>query len=183
MNGGARRAVTLEANDTFATLAAKVNRALGFYGTAAVKRDVAATRDDKEILGNSSRLVLTSRNEDTRITLSAGGGERNLLEALGLAEGEVRTLPTGVTETELVKQGEARTYGLSLASDLTLASKPEIKRASDQLQAALGVIRQAYRDLKTASEPKSPASASGPVPQYLSNQLANYQAALSRLSA
>lgn len=184
VNGGARKAVTLEADDTFATLAAKVNRAIGFYGSATVKRDVAGTdKDDKEILGNSSRLVIASRNEDTRLTLSAGPASRNLLEALGLAEGEVRTLPSGVTETELVEQGEPRTYGLALSSDLNLSSKAEIKRAHDQLQAALGVIRSAYRDLKTAAQPKTAATARGPVPEYLSNQLANYQAALSRLTA
>lgn len=179
VNGGVRKAVTLEAGDTFSTLTTKINRALGFYGTATVKRDVVGSKDDKDILGNSSRLQIVSRNDDTRITLSAGAANRNLLEALGLSEGEVRTLPPGVTETELVAQGETRTYGLGLSSDLSLASKAEIKRASDQLQAALGVIRGAYRDMKTAAEPK--AASTGQAPAYLTAQIANYQAALSRL--
>lgn len=179
VNGGARRAVTLEASDTFATLTTKINRALGFYGAAAVKRDVVGTRDDKDVLGNSSKMQITSRNADTRITLSAGAADRDLLEALGLSEGEVRTLPIGVTESELLAQGEAKTYGLALSSDLTVGSKADSKRASDQLQAALSVIRDAYRDLKKAAEPK--VADTGAAPAYLTAQIANYQAALTRL--
>jgi hypothetical protein len=54
------------------------------------------------------------------------------------------------------------------------------------LNDALGVIRNAYKDLETAAKPKPPATPgaghSGPVPAYLTTQIANYQAALNRLT-
>ncbi len=180
VNGGRPKTVTIEAGDTFRSLALKITRALGFNGSAAVKRDVLSGAGEDEVLGSTSRLQITSRTQDVRITIASGKGGRDALEALGLAEGEVRTLPIGVTETELREAGEVRTYGLGLSSDLTLTSKAEIKRSTDQLQAALGVIRGAYRDLKTAAQPPTPASL-GQAPAYLTRQLANYQDALRRL--
>jgi hypothetical protein len=45
------------------------------------------------------------------------------------------------------------------------------------------VIRTAYKDLDAKLNPKPAAAAvSGPVPAYLSKQLANYQAGLERLT-
>jgi hypothetical protein len=50
----------------------------------------------------------------------------------------------------------------------------------------MGVIRKAYKDLVAAATPRSQqaaaqAAASGPVPKYMTDQIANYQAALARL--
>ena len=48
----------------------------------------------------------------------------------------------------------------------------------------MGIIRKAYIDLKAAASPPPPPTAaaiSGKVPAYLTNQIANYQAALRRL--
>jgi hypothetical protein len=46
------------------------------------------------------------------------------------------------------------------------------------------VIRTIYKDLVAAATPKSAQAlaASGTVPKYLTNQIANYQAALDRLT-
>jgi hypothetical protein len=56
----------------------------------------------------------------------------------------------------------------------------------------MGVIRKAYQDLVTAATPVNPAQAAanaaaasgktGTVPQYLTNELANLQAGLARLT-
>ena len=53
----------------------------------------------------------------------------------------------------------------------------------------MGVIRKAYQGLVTAATPATPqsvaakaAKASGPVPAYLTAQIANYQAGLARLT-
>ena len=68
------------------------------------------------------------------------------------------------------------------------ALRAEQKGLGKQVAAAQGVIRKAYKDLVAAASPKTPeqtaaaAAASGKVPQYLQNQIANYQAAVSRLT-
>ena len=51
---------------------------------------------------------------------------------------------------------------------------------------AMGIVRQIYKDLVAAAQPESAriaaaAKAVGPAPAYLTNQIANYQAALARL--
>jgi hypothetical protein len=55
-----------------------------------------------------------------------------------------------------------------------------------ELAASIGVVRTAYKDLVAGAQPKgvqtANASANGPVPAYLTNQIANYQAALNRLT-
>jgi hypothetical protein len=70
-----------------------------------------------------------------------------------------------------------RTFGLNLPGNLTLNDSASIATASERVQGALKAIRDAYRALA----PKPANTASGPVPAYLTNQLANYQAALARL--
>ena len=71
-----------------------------------------------------------------------------------------------------------QTFGLNLPKTLNLANPASVKAAGEALQAALKAVRDAYRAL--APKPASSAS-SGTVPAYLTNQLANYQAALARL--
>jgi len=83
--------------------------------------------------------------------------------------------------------GLGQIYGLGLPSDLNLDDPQAILHAAAEVAAAQGVIRKAYKDLVAAASPKTPeqvaatAAATGKVPQYLINQIANYQAALQRL--
>ena len=70
---------------------------------------------------------------------------------------------------------------IDLDGGLDLSTDASAKAALANLQAALGVIRTVYRDLKEAADPKPPTP-TGPVPAYLSAQIANYQAALNRLT-
>ncbi|HEX8233304.1 MAG TPA: transcriptional regulator [Caulobacteraceae bacterium] len=166
--GGVATAVTVSAEDTLQSLASKISRAAGFRLQAKVVKD-----------GAYDRLEVSSLNERSTLEIVAGKGGRDALEALGLSEGVVRTLKAGA---ELPK-GEDKVYGLKLGRDLVVDTVESAKQASQQLQAALGVIRTAYRDLQAAAEPKSAAGqATGPAPAYLKSQIANYQAALNRLT-
>ena len=165
---GRATAVTVAADDTLKTLAAKINRAIGFNGQATVVKD-----------GAYDRIEIKPRNARTAIEVTAGDGKRNLLEALGLQEGVVRMIEKDGKGVEIVPKG-GKTYGLKLAGDLNLDSKVEIKRAMDELNTAMNSIRTAYRDLADALKPKKPEL--GPVPAYLQAQLKNYQDGLNRLT-
>ena len=81
--------------------------------------------------------------------------------------------------------GKAMLYGLGLASDLNLSNTAQINHVLAELAAAMGVVRTAYKDLVAGAQPKgvqtASAATSGEVPAYLTNQIANYQAALDRL--
>ena len=52
------------------------------------------------------------------------------------------------------------------------------------VSSALGVVRTAYRDLNTAENPPpaNAGNANGTVPTYLTNEIANLQAGLARLT-
>jgi hypothetical protein len=57
-----------------------------------------------------------------------------------------------------------------------------------QLAGAIGVVENAYQNLKNAATPAAvlalqKAQASGTTPKYLANEIANYQSALTRLTA
>jgi hypothetical protein len=77
-----------------------------------------------------------------------------------------------------------QTYGLHLAANLDLSSKADIKAALDGVGNAITTVRAIYADLKQAATPKDPTSgATGTVPAYLQAQIADYSAALARLTA
>lgn len=176
VNGGRMTAVTLEAQDTLKTLAAKVNRALGFNGKVEVVKTRVSTG---EAQGEYDNLQIKPRSPRHTIELISGETGRDLLETLGLVEGTVRTVEKDRKGKEIVPDG-GKTYGLKLARDLVLTSKAEIKRARDELNTARNTIRMAYRDLANALNPPAKPAA-GPAPAHLQAQLANYQAGLARL--
>lgn len=77
-----------------------------------------------------------------------------------------------------------QTYGLHITSNLDLSSKADIKNAVDSITNAITTVRAIYIDLKKAAQPASAtAAAQGTVPAYLKNRIADYTAALQRLSA
>lgn len=162
--GGRLRTITIEAQDTLATLARKITLGSQNRLKAEVVKD-----------GDVDRLKVTLRNDREPAEIVAGAGGRDALEALGLAQ----TLLTPVGGT---KDGRA-VFGLQLPGDLHLRDKAAIKAAGVAVQAALGALRSAYRELERLDRPPSMAAAAGgKAPAYYTQQLANYQAALSRLT-
>lgn len=170
--GGRAVAVTIEARDTLQTLARKIEQASGTKLKVTVTSDSAsgAAADGLNALaGGFQRLSITARDGKTGAVLSAGEGGRDALAGLGLSPGYVG--PSGGDDA-------VQTFGLNLPKTLGLSDPASVKAAGEALQAALKAVRDAYRAL--APKPASSA-ASGAVPAYLTNQLANYQAALARL--
>jgi hypothetical protein len=172
-DAGLPRTVTIDGNETLETLAVKVRRATGFKAKVEVVSD-----------GDFRRLKITPLNAATLEILPGKTGDEGLA-ALGLHTGVIRNtvIRDGVTESA---DGKGPVYGLKLTADMDLSTKEGRAAATAALSSALGVIRNAYRDLETAARPKSQrvdavAANAASAPAYMQAQIANYQAALNRL--
>jgi hypothetical protein len=174
MGSGAPKTITIAANDTLDTLATKVRRATGYRAKIEVVSD-----------GDVRKLKISPLNDSATVEILPGKGGDDALDALGLSPGIVRK--TVIEDGKSVSaDGKGPVYGLKLTQDLDLSTESGRTNALKVLNDALGVIRTAYKDLETAAKPKPPvtpgAGHSGPVPAYLTSQIANYQAALNRLT-
>ncbi len=69
---------------------------------------------------------------------------------------------------------------MALPSSLNLGSPNAIKQTQSALQLALSTVRTIYGDMTTA--PATDSSSSGTAPKYLTDRIAQYQAALDRLT-
>jgi hypothetical protein len=173
---GRAQTITIEADDTLTTLAAKIKRATGFQAKVTVGT-----------ASGSRKLTIAPLNDRTVIEFGAGKDGKDALEFLGIPEGTVRNTIIDKKGASTSADGKGQIFGLGLEADLKLDSPVEIAHAQADISTAMGIIRKAYKDLVAQATPQSnlpaaaAASASGPVPQYLQNQLANYQAALARL--
>jgi hypothetical protein len=169
-----RRLTTIKINekDTLATLVTSINRAIAGAGKAKIIKEDGYERI--EITPTVSKAV----------RIDAGRDGHNALPALGLIQGVVATNSAG--------RNALKTYGLGLIeADLKLDTKENIAKTKAELSAAVSIVRQAYEALlnphaseMTAEEKALQArrEAAGAAPEYLTAQLANYQAALARLS-
>jgi len=171
--GGRGTAVTIDAKDTLATLARKISVASGGkLNVTVTSQGGAVTGLDGETqttTGGLQRLSITAKDGKVGAILTSGETGRDALLGLGLSPGYI-----GATAGEKA----TKTFGLGLPSNLTLSDATSSKTAGEKLLAALQVVRDAYRGLA----PASTNTATGPVPAYQASQIANYQAALSRLT-
>ena len=173
-DGGRPVSVTIAAKDTLASLARKIEIASNSKLKVTVASESASkTAGDgagAPTAGGFQRLSITPRDGGIGAVLTAGETGRDALAGLGLSSGYI-----GAGSGDDV----VKTFGLDLPADLRLGDAAGIKTAGERIQAAMKAVRDAYRSLDPATA--ASAAASGPVPAYLTNQLANYQAALARL--
>lgn len=173
-DGGRSVSVTIAAKDTLASLARKIEIASnGRLKVTVSSEGGSVTGKDGEVTtttGGFQRLSIMARDGRAGAVLTAGETGRDALGGLGLSPGFI-----GPTSGDDVR----RTFGLDLPAGLRLKDAAAAKTAGERLQAAMKAVRDAYRALDPATG--ASAAASGPVPAYLSSQLANYQAALARL--
>lgn len=165
--------ITIAADETLASLDKKI-QAAGLFGIT------ATTTSD----GAKTSLSLKPANDRQSFELLPGPDGRDALTALGMKPGLIRNAIVDKTKGVLPADKGTQTYGLHITSNLDLSSKADIKTAIDGISNAITTVRAIYIDLKQAAQPKSAsASTQGEVPTYLKNQIADYQAALARLSA
>jgi hypothetical protein len=177
-SGGLTKAVTIEAADTLDTLALKIRRASNFQAKVSI-----TTIDGKQ------QLKIEPATSTALIEIGRGKGDTDALEQLGISEGAVQATKTDKTGKTTPADGGPTLYGLGLASDLNLSNDDQVSHALAILSQAQDVIRKAYKDLVTAATPPAQlaaqaaaAAANGKVPAYMTSQIANYQAALARLT-
>ena len=169
--GSQRRAVTIAADDTLQTLARKIEQSSSGQLKVTVVTDPLKT-GEVEALSSArmQRLSIAPREGRAGAILTAGEAGRDALAALGLSPGIVGPKAAA---------GEIKTFAMALPETLSLTGKDQIKSTVEALRAAVRVVREAYKSLAPgASRPP----VTGPAPAYMTAQLANYQAALSRLT-
>ncbi len=164
--------IRITEKDTLASLANTINRAIAGAGRAEIIKD-----------NGIERLKITPLS-GRAVRLDAGREGRDALAGLGLGPGIVALNTTG--------RGSVKTYGLGLiAADLKLDSKEAVAATKAELSAAISIVRQAYEHLLNPNAKELTAEekaleqrrlAGGAVPEYYTQQLANYQAALARLT-
>jgi hypothetical protein len=179
-NGMPGKTVTIDPGETLDTLRLKIQRASNF----SAKVTVVSTADDQH------QLKIEPAYNGAVVTFGPGKGDKNALPLLGIPEGVVRATTTSKDGTTSPADGKPTIYGLSLDSTLNISDDAQLSHALAVLSNAQVVIRSAYKDLVKAATPKSQQNAaaaaasagSGSVPAYMTAQIANYQAALDRLT-
>jgi hypothetical protein len=172
---GAWKTVTFEEKDTLDTLAQKIRRASGYQAKVTITT-----------VNGMRQLQIAPLNDRMVLEIGPGKGDKNALEMLGIPEGVLRNTKM-VDGKNLPTDGKAKLYGLGLPSNLNLSSPEQIKHTLAEIASAMGVLRTAYKDMSaTNSEPtleeRIRAQGGSQPPAYLTNQIANYQAALNRLT-
>ena len=159
--------IRIEQGETLASLASKINIQMQTAGKATVNY----------VAGGSGLKIAV--NTGITATLISGPADSDALARLGIQPGKlVNADPKAASATST---GSA-VYGLGLANNLDISSKTGAGAARAQLLNVLSSIRTAY---KTSNAPPAAAASvgntTGTAPAYLTNQLANYNLALSSL--
>jgi hypothetical protein len=184
--GGPQAKVTISTTDTLTSLTLKLNMAIGNQGTATIV-PVGANSQVSITPNQGGYIELDSQpgTDDTPYTEQDNNGGVDVLGALGLSAGVIRTVSTvnGLTD---IKQ--LREYGLDLPTNLNLSTTADAQHASNAIQAAMFAVQSAYKDLVTpptlaSEQAAAQQSSGGTVPTYLTNEIANYSAGLARLTA
>jgi hypothetical protein len=172
-DGGRQVAVTIEARDTLQSLARKIEQASNRKLKVTVTTETAKAQagdTPSALFAGLQRLTITARDGSTGAVLTAGETGRDALAGLGLSQGYI-----GATTGDDI----IRTFGLNLTGGMNLGSPEAIKASGEKIQAAMKAVRDAYRALDPTTTTARPV---GQAPAYLTAQLANYQAALARLT-
>jgi hypothetical protein len=184
--GGPQTRITIGASDTLKSLADRINAAIGGQGKATVL-DLGANSTLSISPNDAGSFIELDAQQESDLNpgASASSLQTNVLAALGLKPGVIRQVReiNGLTDVN-----QLREYGLNLPTNLDLSTATSAQHAANALQAAMSAVMSAYQDLANPPTMASEAlaasqSAGGSVPTYLSNELANMQAGLARLTA
>ena len=165
-NSGPKTKITIDPNETIQTLSQKIQRATGFRATVTMSGG-----------GGVEKLMIKPSSKLSSITLSQGASGRDALAPMGLQPGIIAATPDP-------KDTSAKPLsGLNLSNTLSLATPDQVAAAKTVIDQALSTVRVAYQAIVKRGQPaqSQAQNSGGTVPQYLSDQIANYQAALARL--
>ncbi len=176
VDGGRKRKITIDSDETMRSLTFKLNAALVLDANADVRRSA-----------NGDMLRITPK-EGVTVTLSAGKEGQDALSGLGLPEGGLRGKASLLRRNEDTTSDAPKVFALELPKALSIADRDGALAAMEALSNAVSKIQRAHRELTT--DPALKALLDGPqagkrggtVPAYLQAQLANYSAGLQRLN-
>ncbi len=166
VDDGAVRRIEIEADDSIRWLAFEVNKVLGNAGLAEVKKE-----------GDFEYLKITGRG-DSKITLGRGSEGFDALPGLGLREGDI--FGEEIEDDDSV-------FALGFGGFVNLNDFEQAEEARDHLGFALNQVEKAFDFLtESAKDPLAKSRQEALLqqpPAFLQAQIANFQAALTRLSA
>lgn len=180
IDGGTKKKITLDEGDTFDDL----KRKLRIAGFGKMDVDVATTSE-------GDKLTISALDDGVSIDLLPGTGDKDLLERIGLTAGkllpknEVFGLGDDDEDSEPSDpENLGGAFGLGLGGELHIRDKATAKYVLSLFDKAVSTVQRAYRSLEY--DPlkellKNNNKPTGPVPQHLQNQLANFQTGLARL--
>jgi len=173
VDGGTARRIDVDADDTFRSVAARVN-ALSFRAIKA------------EVSNNSLKIEALN---DSRIDILAGPEGSDALVRLGIEPQSI--LPSDrlfdLNDTRPPEEQLGGTFSLNLDASFNLRDKTTAKYVVTQIDNAISTVQRAFRSLTFdpfafALQEQSRLQ-TGTVPTRLNNQIANFQSALLRLQA
>jgi len=179
---GQKTTITIDAGETMDSLAAKI--ASASQGQLTVKTSVIAGKNGGP---STEGLAITPSTSSSSIEFLAGPAGQDALAGLGLSAGLVTSQagvimnPTSVNYTSTKKP-----IGLSFDTSLNLDSSTNIASAIANLQVTMSNVQGVYSYLQNGDPQPVKAgtnnSANNTPPAYLTAEIANYQAALQRLT-
>jgi hypothetical protein len=169
-DGGRQYKITIDAKETMQTLASKISKIIGAAGT------VLATTTN----GVTSLSIRPKAGRS--VALVGGPDGTDALAKLGLEEGRLTGFKVKDKDAPAVTPGG--TYSLSLSTAFTLTKATDAAYALKQIKNAISMTQSAYRSLYWDSSKalQVTGNLSGSGSAYQQKQLANYQAALTRLT-
>ena len=176
VDGGRKRKIEIDADETMRSLTFKLNAVLVLDGTADVRRSTA---------GDQLRITPEA---GVTIEFSAGSEGRDALKGLGLPEGAVTGKASFLDSSDESDSAAPNIFALEIPVDMNIADRDAALAASEALTSAQSMVQRAWRDLtldpalRDLLEGPQAGRRGGTVPAYLQAQLANYSAGLQRLN-
>lgn len=167
VDGGSKRKITLDNDDTFTSIATQINGLFGAKVSATFKDDTG------------QRALKIKALDGAKIEIFKGNAGFDALAGLGLKEGALHGDPTDESEAEAASES---LFELGILSTLNLLNAKNAEDANIVLNNALRVVREAFRFMTEGPRPplEDPI---GPPPAFLAKQLAGLQAALNKVQA
>lgn len=171
VDGGAAKTITIGKDETMVSLALKIQKQLGRKGTAST------------VKLNGKQVLQITAKADHVVELVAGDEGGDVLSKLGMAPGRLVTPKAADPKAPKVTPGGS--YSLNLSSTLNLNNLSSAAAALAKVKSAVSMTQSAYRSLywdSTKSAKVDGVAGGSGGSAYQQARLAQYQAALSRLS-
>lgn len=165
VDDGALRRIEIEADDSIRWVAFELNKVLGKDGLAEIKKD-----------GDFEFIKISAKN-DSKISLRGGNEGFDALPGLGLREGDI--FGKDIEDDKSV-------FALGFGGFVNVSDFEASEKARDHLNFTLKEIEKAFDFLsereKDPLEKRRQEALLKQPPQFLQNQISNFQAALTRLT-